>query len=235
MVVTSTEFALLCVVVLMCGCCRSWKGKVELRCCLALHSSNSVVEIEGPSGCSSADTTSFLIQLTFACDPRATQSFTLQLNPSQPTPPTPTPTPRNMASSPSPSPPEAQLDEDDTAADLPLTMAASVVLEQLPKDAHKALEIAGEIGVAKGRVFTLVFCKLACHVVSCCVIVTLHEPGTNAYLPSCPSSSPTSTTIHLHLSNPTPTPHPIQSNPISSHPIPPHPIQPNPTHPIPST
>ena len=36
-------------------------------------------------------------------------------------------------------------DEDDAAADLPMTMAASVVLENLPKDAHSALQWAGEL------------------------------------------------------------------------------------------
>jgi ubiquitin-like protein ATG12 len=41
-------------------------------------------------------------------------------------------------------------EEDDDGADLPLTMAASVVLEHLPKDAHKALETAGELEQAKG-------------------------------------------------------------------------------------
>ena len=40
--------------------------------------------------------------------------------------------------------------DDDNGADLPLTMAASVVLDHLPRDAHKALETAGELEVAKG-------------------------------------------------------------------------------------
>jgi hypothetical protein len=64
-----------------------------------------------------------------------------------------------MASSSSPSTrplappsPEAQAldDEDDAAADLPMTMAASVVLEHLPKDAHQALETAGALEQEKG-------------------------------------------------------------------------------------
>lgn len=33
-----------------------------------------------------------------------------------------------------------------------MTMAASVVLENLPKDATRALETAGELGIAKGIV-----------------------------------------------------------------------------------
>jgi hypothetical protein len=33
-----------------------------------------------------------------------------------------------------------------------MTMAASVVLENLPKDATRALETAGELGIAKGNV-----------------------------------------------------------------------------------
>ncbi|KAK0944805.1 Ubiquitin-like protein [Friedmanniomyces endolithicus] len=42
------------------------------------------------------------------------------------------------------SPPDTGLDVDDNA-DMPLTMAASVVLDHLPRDAHKALETAGEL------------------------------------------------------------------------------------------
>jgi len=52
----------------------------------------------------------------------------------------------------SPSSPSAPLEEDDTAADLPLTMAASVVLESLPKDAHSALQKAGELENKDGSV-----------------------------------------------------------------------------------
>lgn len=57
-----------------------------------------------------------------------------------------------MASSPSPdSPPSVSPDEEaPTDADLPLTMAASIVLDQLPRDAHKALETAGELEREKG-------------------------------------------------------------------------------------
>lgn len=58
-----------------------------------------------------------------------------------------------MSASPaSPSPDVAE--ENDGGADLPLTMAASVVLEHLPKDAHEALETAGELEQVKG-VFNL--------------------------------------------------------------------------------
>lgn len=49
-----------------------------------------------------------------------------------------------------PTPPDAPVEEDDNAADMPLTMAASVVLDQLPRDAHKALETAGELEQEKG-------------------------------------------------------------------------------------
>jgi ubiquitin-like protein ATG12 len=48
--------------------------------------------------------------------------------------------------------PDAPVEENDGAADLPLTMAASVVLEHLPKDAHQALETAGELEQAKGKI-----------------------------------------------------------------------------------
>jgi len=42
-------------------------------------------------------------------------------------------------------------DDDEQAADLPLTMAASVVLTSLPRDAHEALEGAGELPQDKGE------------------------------------------------------------------------------------
>lgn len=52
-----------------------------------------------------------------------------------------------------PSPPSRQQEdeEDDNAADLPMTMAASVILEHLPKDAHAALETAGELKDTAGN------------------------------------------------------------------------------------
>lgn len=55
-----------------------------------------------------------------------------------------------MSHQPSPTtiPEEALPDE---PADMPLTMAASVVLDQLPRDAHNALEHAGELPQAKSR------------------------------------------------------------------------------------
>jgi hypothetical protein len=57
----------------------------------------------------------------------------------------------NMANASDPaSPTELPVEDDDHGGDLPLTMAASVVLDQLPKDAHRALETAGELEQAKG-------------------------------------------------------------------------------------
>lgn len=57
-----------------------------------------------------------------------------------------------MASTPVPSTsPEEAAFEDDDVAELPMTIAASVVLEQLPRDAHRALETAGEITQEKGK------------------------------------------------------------------------------------
>ena len=44
----------------------------------------------------------------------------------------------------------APIPDDEQAADVPLTMAASVVLTSLPKDAHEALEGAGELEQEKG-------------------------------------------------------------------------------------
>ena len=57
-----------------------------------------------------------------------------------------------MASSGStPSPQDATVEEDANATEMPMMMAASVVLEHLPKDAHKALETAGELEQVKGK------------------------------------------------------------------------------------
>ncbi|GAB7357542.1 hypothetical protein MBLNU459_g0059t1 [Dothideomycetes sp. NU459] len=46
-------------------------------------------------------------------------------------------------------PPDAPIEEDAHAGEMPLTMAASVVLDHLPRDAHQALEGAGELAQAK--------------------------------------------------------------------------------------
>jgi hypothetical protein len=57
-----------------------------------------------------------------------------------------------MASSTStPTPPDALNEDGENVADLPMTMAASVILEHLPKDAHAALETAGELRDANGE------------------------------------------------------------------------------------
>ena len=45
----------------------------------------------------------------------------------------------------------------DEPADMLLTMAASVVLDQLPRDASSALEHAGELAQAKGLLLLLAF------------------------------------------------------------------------------
>lgn len=46
------------------------------------------------------------------------------------------------------SPAERVIEEDDKT-EAPLTMAASVVLTNLPRDASKALETAGNLGIEK--------------------------------------------------------------------------------------
>jgi len=56
-----------------------------------------------------------------------------------------------VSSGSTPSPQDAPVEADDNAAEMLMTMAASVVLEHLPKDAHKALETAGELEQAKGK------------------------------------------------------------------------------------
>lgn len=50
----------------------------------------------------------------------------------------------------SPASPDAQIEGEEQDANMPMTMAASVILEQLPKDAHKALETAGDLEQEKG-------------------------------------------------------------------------------------
>jgi ubiquitin-like protein ATG12 len=46
--------------------------------------------------------------------------------------------------------PKDRIPEEDDTTEAPLTMAASVVLTNLPKDASKALETAGNLAVQKG-------------------------------------------------------------------------------------
>lgn len=48
------------------------------------------------------------------------------------------------------SPAERTIEEDDKI-EAPLTMAASVVLTNLPRDASKALETAGNLGIEKSK------------------------------------------------------------------------------------
>lgn len=52
-------------------------------------------------------------------------------------------------------PPDVLLEEEEEddahAGEIPLTMAASVVLDHLPLDAHQALEGAGDLAFAKGE------------------------------------------------------------------------------------
>lgn len=57
-----------------------------------------------------------------------------------------------MASPPStPSPSDAPDEDEANAVDMPMTMAASVMLENLPKNTHDALETAGELCDANGK------------------------------------------------------------------------------------
>lgn len=47
--------------------------------------------------------------------------------------------------------PEERIPEDEDNVEAPLTMAASVLLSNLPKDTSKALETAGTLSVEKGQ------------------------------------------------------------------------------------
>jgi len=60
--------------------------------------------------------------------------------------------PQQYSSSQSPPSPSSVAPEPEADADatLPMTMAASVILDHLPKDATRALETAGELELAKG-------------------------------------------------------------------------------------
>lgn len=74
----------------------------------------------------------------------------------------PSPSSAKMNPSLSPGPARDEADPEDDAgpnADVPLTMAASVVLSALPRSASKALEGAGELGVTKGEVLSLLRCR----------------------------------------------------------------------------
>ncbi|KAK5724622.1 Ubiquitin-like protein [Elasticomyces elasticus] len=71
------------------------------------------------------------------------------------------------------SPPDTGLEAEDNAADMPLTMAASFVLDHLPKDAHKALETAGEIEHDKATnvsstLYAFYVRRLACKTMKTC-------------------------------------------------------------------
>lgn len=55
----------------------------------------------------------------------------------------------------SPAVEELEGQEDVHAAEMPMTMAASVVLEHLGRDVHAALEEAGKLGVEKSKSFSL--------------------------------------------------------------------------------
>jgi len=70
--------------------------------------------------------------------PSPSQSLHLDEHPDSPS----TPTGRNNA-----------IPDEKDDADLPLTMAASVVLTSLPTDAKSALEGAGDVGIEKGILF----------------------------------------------------------------------------------
>ena len=51
--------------------------------------------------------------------------------------------------------PEERIPEEVDTAEAPLTMAASVILTNLPRDASKALQTAGELAVQKGTYLDL--------------------------------------------------------------------------------
>lgn len=57
-------------------------------------------------------------------------------------------------------PTEERIPDEDDSSETPLTMAASVVLSNLPRDASQALEMAGNLSVQKSRphlLFLLLF------------------------------------------------------------------------------
>jgi hypothetical protein len=72
--------------------------------------------------------------------------------------------------------PKERIPEEDDTTEAPLTMAASVVLTNLPKDASKALETAGNLAIQKG---TIRFLSLSLN-------LTKQRPPSSTYFPTHP-------------------------------------------------
>lgn len=66
---------------------------------------------------------------------------------------------------------EERIPEEEDTTETPLTMAASVVLTNLPRDASKALETAGNLAVQKSKLFEShhTFCSDLCPIIRCCL------------------------------------------------------------------
>jgi ubiquitin-like protein ATG12 len=79
------------------------------------------------------------------------------------------------------SPAERAIEEDDKT-EAPLTMAASVVLTNLPRDASKALETAGNLGIEKSKHQTCLYEVLLQHVNLATVTVRLQPIGSAPHL-----------------------------------------------------
>ena len=107
--------------------------------------------------------------------------------------------------------PRERMPEEDDTTEAPLTMAASVVLTNLPKDASKALEGAGKLAVQKGIPirFHLAICQHTNNE------NTLHPPSTPSHSsqPPLPPSLPTNP---HHSHNPSPT-HRLSPPPNPTH------------------
>lgn len=69
--------------------------------------------------------------------------------------------------------PKERIPEEDDTTEAPLSMAASVVLSNLPKDASKALETAGNLSVQKGTAPAR--CRLLCALPFQCRPVSLAQ------------------------------------------------------------
>ena len=78
------------------------------------------------------------------------------------------------------SPAERAIEEDDKT-EAPLTMAASVVLTNLPRDASKALETAGHLGIEKSKLRTCLL-ETSQHVNFAAVTVRLQPIGSAPHL-----------------------------------------------------
>jgi len=81
---------------------------------------------------------------------------------------------------------------------MPLTMAASVVLEHLPQDAHRALATAGEVEVAKGTISYILSSHISLTILFSLIQISAFLPPSLSSLPQLlPRAKPHGQVINL--------------------------------------